>query len=80
MIKIAGLWELGWNTPIKEVEQWEFPLRDYGVDEFIMSPVSGISNNAVKEVPDSLMKMRQLRYQNLIIQLTMLYMFLEKRL
>lgn len=54
MIKVAGLWEVGWNTPIKEAEQWEFPLRDYGVDEYIMSPISGIglSNPGVKEVAD----------------------------
>jgi hypothetical protein len=54
MIKVAGLWEVGWNTPIKEAEQWEFPLRDYGVDEYIMSPVSGIglSNPNVKEVAE----------------------------
>ena len=47
---MAGMWEVGWNTPIKEAEQWEFPLRDFGIDEFVMSPVSGIQNAAVKEV------------------------------
>lgn len=52
MIKVAGVWDFGWNTPIKEMELWEYPLKDYGVDEFIMSPVSGISNNYVTEVAD----------------------------
>lgn len=42
MIKVAGLWELGWNTPIKEMDLWEYPLREFAVDELIMSPVSGI--------------------------------------
>lgn len=52
MIKVAGVWDFGWNTPIKEIELWEYPLKDYGVDEFIMSPVSGISNIYVTEVAD----------------------------
>lgn len=52
MIKVAGVWDFGWNTPIKEMELWEYPLKDYGVDEFIMSPVSGISNIYVTEVAD----------------------------
>ena len=41
-VRVAGLWELGWNTPIKEVELWEFPVRDFGVERFYMTPVSGI--------------------------------------
>lgn len=48
VVKIAGHWDLGWNTPIKEVELWEFPLRDFDVNEFYMCPVSGI-NHKVKE-------------------------------
>jgi hypothetical protein len=61
MIIVAGLWELGWNTPIKEIELWEYPLRDYGVDGFIMSPVSGIRNDFVTEVPDLAAKLDDLR-------------------
>lgn len=44
-VKIAGHWELGWNTPIKEIELWGFPLRDFGVNpmtDFFMCPVTGI--------------------------------------
>lgn len=52
MINVVGCWELGWNTPIKEVELWEFPLRDLGVSNFYMSPVSGITNVAVSEHND----------------------------
>lgn len=52
MIKVAGVWDFGWNTPIKEMELWEYPLKDYNVDQFIMSPISGISNNYVIEVAD----------------------------
>ncbi len=49
MIRVAGIWELGWNTPLKEIELWEFPLRDFGVERFYMTPISGIASNAVTE-------------------------------
>lgn len=42
MICVAGLWELAWNTPIKEIELWEYPLRDFEVDQLYMTPVTGI--------------------------------------
>ena len=45
MIKVAGHWELSWNAPIKEVELWNFPLRDFNVSEWYMWPVSGIKHN-----------------------------------
>lgn len=48
-VRIAGLWELGWNTPIKEVDLWEYPLRDFNVERFYMVPVSGIRSEAVTE-------------------------------
>jgi tRNA(Leu) C34 or U34 (ribose-2'-O)-methylase TrmL len=52
MIRVAGLWEFGWNTPIKELDLWEYPLRDFLVDEFVMSPISGIESSAVSEIAD----------------------------
>jgi hypothetical protein len=45
MIKVAGNWELSWNTPIKEAELWNLPLRDFGITEWFMFPVSGIKHN-----------------------------------
>lgn len=48
---VAGLWELGWNTPIKEFDLWVHPLRDFGCHEFYMAPVSGIAVD-VTEVPN----------------------------
>ena len=48
-VAVAGVWELGWNTPIKEIELWEYPLRDFGIDAFYMTPVSGIHSSAVVE-------------------------------
>ena len=41
MIVLAGLWELGWNTPIKEADLWEMVARDFGVT-IAMCPVSGV--------------------------------------
>jgi len=51
MIVIAGMWELGWNTPIKEIDLWQYPLRDFGIDDFYMVPISGIKSKKVKEKP-----------------------------
>jgi hypothetical protein len=50
VVKVAGLWELGWSAPVTEIDLWQYPLRDFGVDEFIMSPVSGIQGE-VTEYP-----------------------------
>jgi len=50
MIKVAGHWELSWNTPIKEAELWNLPLRDFGVSEWYMWPVSGIKHNEWQRV------------------------------
>lgn len=41
-VKVAGLWELGWNTPLTESWLWSFVLRDFGVGEWAMQPVTGI--------------------------------------
>lgn len=49
MIVVAGLWELGWNTPIKEVELWKFMVKEFNVDSFAMTPISGIRDKSVKE-------------------------------
>lgn len=49
MIKTASFWELYWNTPIKEVDLYQYPLEDFGVDEIYMHPVSGIDNKRITE-------------------------------
>lgn len=51
MITVVGHWELSWNTPIKEVELWNMQLRDWGVDRWLMWPVTGIVNNEQQFVP-----------------------------
>jgi len=49
MIKLAGIWEVGWNTPITEMHLWEMVVREFGVDQLYMTPVSGIANEYVDE-------------------------------
>ena len=49
MIKTASYWELGWNTPILEVDLYQYVLEDFNVDEIYMHPVSGIDNNRISE-------------------------------
>ena len=44
-VKVAGHWEIGYNTPIIEANYWNLVLRDFEVDQWLMSPVSGIRHN-----------------------------------
>lgn len=48
VVKVAGIWEMGWNTPMAEFELWHFPLRDFRVDEFYMTPISGIDKEVTE--------------------------------
>lgn len=73
MIKVAGLWELGWNTPIKEMDLWEYPLRDFGVDCLHMAPVSGIADPFVREHADLSTALDQFRRDGLQV------VFLDER-
>lgn len=45
LIRVAGAWELSWNTPIKEAELWNLVLRDFAIKDWFMWPVSGIRHN-----------------------------------
>jgi hypothetical protein len=49
IVKVLSSWELAWNAPIKEVELWEYPLREFGVDSLEMFPITGIRNSFLKE-------------------------------
>jgi hypothetical protein len=51
-VKVAGLWELGYSAPLTEFFHWHYPLRDFGVSELIMSPISGIQNEGLVEYVD----------------------------
>lgn len=42
IIKIAGLWEFGWSCPVQELSYWTYPMKDFGVQEICMCPVTGI--------------------------------------
>jgi hypothetical protein len=45
MVVVAGHWEIGYNTPIIESNYWDFPIKDFGVIDWMMVPVSGIKNH-----------------------------------
>lgn len=45
MIHVVGNWELGWSAPLTEAPLWSLPLRDFGVIDWWMWPISGITNN-----------------------------------
>jgi len=50
-VKVVGCWEFGWSTPIMEYDLWHFTMRDFVVDEWLMTPVSGIRQQQVAERP-----------------------------
>lgn len=43
-VKVLAAWDLSYHAPITEQYYWGFPLRDFGVSEWHMTPVSGIRN------------------------------------
>lgn len=48
-VAVAGCWELGYSAPLTERDLWLFPLRDFEVDRWLMSPVSGIYEPLLEE-------------------------------
>ena len=44
MVSVLGHWEIGYHAPITEQYDWAFPLREFKVTDWNMSPVSGIRN------------------------------------
>jgi len=48
MIHVVGHWEIGYMTPIIEAQFWGNTLREFEVDAWWMSPVSGIRNVATR--------------------------------
>mgnify|MGYP003652254906 CR=1 FL=1 len=49
MIEVAGMWEIGWNTPIMEADLWEMTLREFGLTALSMTPISGINKPWIDE-------------------------------
>lgn len=44
-VRVVGVWEQGWNAPWSEHDLWSFPIRDFGVDAWAMTPITGIQKN-----------------------------------
>ena len=51
-VKVAGFWERGWDTPWQEFNWWKHPLSEFQIDQFYMSPVTGIDKSYVTEFGD----------------------------
>jgi hypothetical protein len=49
MVVVAGIWEQGWFDFKTELNLWQFPMRELGVDELAMTPVSGMKTSKVRE-------------------------------
>ena len=48
-VNIVGHWESGWRAPLEEYHDWIHPLREFNVDTFYMSPITGIARSKVIE-------------------------------
>jgi hypothetical protein len=60
MVKVAGLWEHGWNTPWVEHDQWVYPLQEFGVGGWYMSPITGIKKSSFLNEVDNLLEVIEL--------------------
>jgi hypothetical protein len=67
MVTVVGLWEVGYNVPLIEHHQWAFPLRDYRVDQWIMTPITGIASDHVRELPDTQAALEELASDHTIV-------------
>lgn len=50
-VKVVGHWERTWKAPLEEFESWTHPLREYGLNEFYMCPITGIDRSKCLERP-----------------------------
>ena len=67
MIRVAGLWSLGWTTPYTEYDDWAFLLDDFAVDEWWMAPVTGMDrgvSSILDEQPEILDILYDARVRN----------------
>lgn len=48
-VSVAFVWELEWNSPIKEADLWVYPLRDFAIDEIYATPITGLRTKYIKE-------------------------------
>ncbi len=62
-VAVAGLWELGHNVPLQEAHLWGTMLRDFEVEAWHMSPVTGIAERRVEEWPEPERMIEALREQ-----------------
>jgi tRNA(Leu) C34 or U34 (ribose-2'-O)-methylase TrmL len=58
-VSVFGFWEAGYSYPLLEAEHWRYPLREFGVPKWFMSPVSGINVPELTEVQDDLAALQE---------------------
>lgn len=51
-VGVAGAWELGYSAPLTELDLWQHLLREFRVDHWHMTPVSGIQAPGLTEHAD----------------------------
>ena len=64
-VHILGLWELGYNTPLLELDVWQYPLREFNVNQFYMSPCTGVQSDRLIEVNNPLDVINKFRRDNI---------------
>jgi hypothetical protein len=58
-VACLGAWEVGYSYPLLEAETWRYPLREFAVNEWVMSPVSGIAIPELHETNDLLAEIKE---------------------
>lgn len=48
IVKVLGLWEVGYNYPLLEHDLFHFPMREFGVNQVLMAPISGIKSKVTE--------------------------------
>jgi hypothetical protein len=46
IVKVAGIWEQGWNTPWLEHDLWIQVVNEFAANGWYMTPVSGIAKSS----------------------------------
>jgi hypothetical protein len=48
-VAVAGSWELGYSAPLTELDLWQHLLREFNVDHWFMTPISGVRSELLTE-------------------------------
>ena len=51
-IKVLGNWERAWVAPFNEWDLWIHPIKEFGINELSMVPVTGLEKGNLSEYSD----------------------------